>query len=52
MKWSGLDVANGAFERRNDVLGHIAGKFYGLGHAEVGGVFTHPSAMGAFGAKK
>lgn len=52
MSWSGLDVSDGAFERRNDVLGHIDGRFYGPDHAEVGGVFTHPSAMGAFGAKK
>jgi hypothetical protein len=52
IRWSGLAVANGAFERRNDVLGNIAGTFYGTDHAEVGGVFTYPSAIGAFGAKK
>ena len=52
ISWSGLAVANGSFERRNDVLGHITGTFYGPDHAEVGGVFTHPSAIGAFGAKK
>ena len=52
ISWSGLAVANGAFERRNNVLGHIAGRFYGPDHAEVGGVFTYPSAIGAFGATK
>ena len=29
----------------------IHGRFYGPGHAEVGGIFTHPEAVGAFGAK-
>ncbi|MCY4438873.1 MAG: hypothetical protein OXE53_01485 [Deltaproteobacteria bacterium] len=52
ISWSGLAVANGSFERRNDDLGHIAGTFYGPDHAEVGGVFTSPSAIGAFGAKR
>lgn len=51
MNWFDIDVADGAFERRN-IAGHIAGEFYGPDHSEVGGVFTHPSAMGAFGAKK
>lgn len=44
------NVANGAFEFQGN--GHIVGKFYGPDHAEVGGVFTHPTAVGAFGAGK
>ncbi len=50
MSWSDIDVSDGAFELRN--IGHIAGRFYGDDHAEVGGVFTHPTALGAFGARK
>lgn len=50
MEWTGIDVSDGAFELRN--IGHIAGRFYGADHAEVGGVFTHPTAVGAFGARK
>ncbi len=46
----GITVRNGAFSDRGTA--HISGKFYGPNHAEVGGVFTHPLAVGAFGAKK
>ena len=51
MKWPDFDVADGAFEFQNPA-GHVVGRFYGPEHAEVGGVFTHPTALGAFGAKK
>ena len=44
------NVANGAFEFQGN--GHIVGRFYGPDHAEVGGVFTYPTAVGAFGAGK
>ena len=44
------DLTDGAFEYRKN--GHIVGRFYGDNHAEVGGVFTHPTAIGAFGAGK
>ncbi len=44
------NVVNGAFEFQGN--GHIVGRFYGPDHAEVGGVFTYPTAVGAFGAGK
>ena len=55
IKWPDFDVADGAFEYQSPggrTNGHVVGRFYGPEHAEVGGVFTHPSALGAFGAKK
>ncbi len=56
MEWTGIDgtgigVSDGAFTFQKDQY-NIAGRFYGVDHAEVGGVFTHPTALGAFGAKK
>ncbi len=55
IKWPAISVnEDGEFEWRSvaDGVGHIAGRFYGPDHAEVGGVFTWPTALGAFGAKK
>ena len=55
MSFSNIDVADGAFEFQSPagrLAGHVAGRFYGPEHAEVGGVFTYPTALGAFGAKK
>ena len=52
MRWSNLSVnADGSF-RQKTASRDIEGRFYGPGHTEVGGVFTHPDAIGAFGAKK
>ena len=51
MPWPPVSVfADGTFIFQGN--GRIAGSFYGADHAEVGGVFTHPTAFGAFGAKK
>lgn len=46
-----IPVSNGAFTERRATR-HIAGRFYGPAHEEVGGVFTHPTALGAFGARQ
>ena len=51
-----VPVTNGVFPDTNRTFesenAQIAGKFYGPNHDEVGGVFTHPLGIGAFGAKK
>ena len=51
-----VPVTNGVFPDPNRTFesenAEIAGRFYGPDHDEVGGVFTHPLAIGAFGAKK
>lgn len=49
--FNGIQVGNGAFTDRT-ATAHIAGRFYGPAHEEVGGVFTWPTALGAFGARK
>ena len=49
--FSDVPVSNGAFTNRT-ATAHIAGRFYGPAHEEVGGVFTYPTALGAFGARK
>ena len=49
--FSDIPVSNGAFTNRT-ATAHIAGRFYGPAHEEVGGVFTHPTALGAFGARQ
>lgn len=51
MLWPPVSVlANGSFSFEGN--GQLAGKFYGPDHGEVGGVFNHPTALGAFGARK
>ena len=50
-EFSDVPVSNGAFTNRT-ATAHIAGRFYGPTHEEVGGVFTHPTALGAFGARQ
>ena len=49
--FSDVPVSNGAFTNRT-ATAPIAGRFYGPAHEEVGGVFTHPTALGAFGARQ
>ena len=52
MRWSDLSVdASGTFQQLTSSR-EIHGRFYGPSHAEVGGIFTHPEAIGAFGAKR
>lgn len=51
MQFSDIPVSGGTFMNRTDTA-HIAGRFYGPAHEEVGGVFTYPTAMGAFGGRK
>ncbi len=51
MRWNGVPVNNdGSFRQDVSSVNNIIGRFYGPGHAEVGGVFHHPTAIGAFGA--
>lgn len=51
MPWPPVSVfADGSF--RFEGNGQVAGRFYGPDHGEVGGVFNHPTALGAFGARK
>ena len=51
MRWSDLSVdASGTFQQSTSSR-EIHGRFYGPGHAEVGGIFTPPDAIGTFGAK-
>lgn len=51
VEFSDIPVSNGAFTNRT-ATAHIAGRFYGPAHEEVGGVFTYPTALGAFGARQ
>ena len=52
LRWSDLSVdADGSFYQLTATR-EIHGRFYGPSHAEVGGIFTHPEAIGAFGAKR
>lgn len=51
MNFSDIPVSNGTFTDRT-ATAHIAGRLYGPAHEEVGGVFTHPTALGAFGARQ
>ena len=52
MRWLNLPVGtDGRFHQLTPTR-EIHGRFYGPGHAEVGGIFTHPEAVGAFGAKR
>ena len=51
MRWSNVTVAgDGSFRQDVSSVNSIIGRFHGPGHAEVGGVFHHPTAIGAFGA--
>ena len=53
MRWSGVSVgSDGSFRQDVSSVNSIIGRFYGPNHAEVGGVFHHPTAIGAFGAGK
>ncbi len=52
MRWSGVPVGSDGSFRQETAARDIEGRFYGPGHAEVGGIFAHPNAIGAFGAKK
>ena len=53
MNWNGVQVRNdGSFYGSISSVNEIQGRFYGPGHAEVGGVFEHPTAIGAFGANR
>ena len=52
LRWLDLSVdADGSFYQLTAAR-EIHGRFYGPSHAEVGGIFTHPEAIGAFGAKR
>lgn len=50
-EFSDIGVSDGGFESRT-ATAHIRGRFYGPAHEEVGGVFTYPTALGAFGARR
>lgn len=52
MRWSDLSVNSDGSFRQETAFRDIEGRFYGPRHAEVGGIFTHPDAIGAFGAKQ
>ena len=52
MRWSDLSVDSTGTFRQLSSSREIHERFYGPGHAEVGGIFTHPDAIGAFGAKR
>ena len=53
IRWSGVSVNSGRSFRQAVSSGNsIVGRFYGPGHAEVGGVFHHATAIGAFGATR
>ncbi len=52
LRWLDLYVdADGSFHRLTATR-EIHGRFYGPGQREVGGIFTHPEAIGAFGARR
>ena len=52
LRWSDLNVdSTGSFFLETSTR-KIHGRFYGPGHSEVGGVFVHPQAIGAFGARR
>ena len=53
MNWNGVPVrSDGFFHDSISSVNEITGRFYGPGHAEVGGIFQHPTAIGSFGASK
>ncbi len=52
LRWSDLSVdSTGSFNQETSTR-KIHGRFYGSEHSEVGGVFVHPQAIGAFGARR
>ena len=52
MAWRGLAVENGGFARGNAADDTIAGRFYGPGEEEVGGIFERDGIAGAFGGRR
>ena len=49
MNWDGIGLNDGSFR---DTGGTIEGVFYGMDHAEVGGIFNKAEIIGAFGARR
>ena len=49
MSWADMAPVDGRFQGGTGMR-TIQGQFYGPGHEEVGGTFTHDSILGAFGA--
>ena len=49
MNWDGIGLDDGSFR---DTGGTIEGAFYGMDHAEVGGIFNKAEIIGAFGARR
>ena len=52
LQWSTVFADSTGLFYQGTVDHKIQGRFYGPNHAEIGGVFTHPVAIGAFGAKR
>ena len=52
MTWRGMTVEKGGFARRDAPDDTIAGRFFGPGEEEVGGVFERDGVAGAFGGKR
>ena len=52
MAWRGMAVEQGGFARTNAPDDTIAGRFYGPGEEEVGGVFERSGIAGAFGGRR
>ena len=63
--WEDLDLTDGSFDRLEngdkdpddltnplELRNRIAGKFYGPGHEEVGGIFEYATVAGSFGAAR
>ena len=51
MRWSGLQLENGGFGRRDAENDWIAGQYFGQEHEEVAGVFERAGINGAFGGR-
>ena len=52
LRWSDMRAdSQGLFDVETPTR-KLVGRFYGPNQAEVGGVFTHPQAIGAFGARR
>ena len=63
--WEDIDLTDGSFDRLEhgdkdpddlsnplELRNRIAGKFYGPGHEEVGGIFEYATVAGSFGAAR
>ena len=63
--WEDIDLTDGSFDRLEngdkdpddfsnplELRNRIAGKFYGPGHEEVGGIFEYATVAGSFGAER